>query len=110
MKPSTEYAAFDPASGEVVSHRGNQVEISIFCRGRSQMKLIIGYAAFDPASGDVVSHKGNPGRNVHLWQKSLVNETHHFYTSFKPASGGVVGHRENQVEMSFFGQGLTNET
>jgi hypothetical protein len=45
MKPSTGYAAFDPASGDVVSRRGNQVEMPIFGSGRSQMKA-------HPAFGD----------------------------------------------------------
>jgi hypothetical protein len=47
MKLITGYAAFALAPGDVVSHRGNQVEMSIFGRGRSQMKAYSG-AAFGP--------------------------------------------------------------
>ncbi len=58
-------------SGDVVSHNGKQVEMPIFGRGRSQMKLITGFATFDPASGDVVSQRDNQvemsifGRGAH---------------------------------------------
>ncbi len=58
MKLSIGYAAFDPASGDVVSHKGNQVKMSIFGRGCSQMKPSTGYAAFDPTCLEMSSAAG----------------------------------------------------
>ncbi len=89
----------DPASGDVVSHKGNQVEMTIFGRGRSQMKLITGFATFDPASGDVVSHSGNQVEmSIFFYRGCSQMKPSIGYAAFDPVSGDVVSRRGNQVE------------
>jgi hypothetical protein len=73
-KPSIGYAAFDPASGDVVSRRGNQVECPLV--QRSQMKADHWIRGIRSRVWRCRQPQGKPGRKCPLVQRSQTKADH----------------------------------